>query len=206
MIDSDATLAGRLLRANATGTIARGRTRSLANALTLAAALAMPFLVHMAPWSGGTPLGAFLLPMFWAAFVAVYLYGAPAGLLVAVFGPAVNTFLTRFPEVRINTVMTFELIVFVLFSWFVMRNPRGRSFWLLAPLAYVVAKTCSSGLRAAGVEIFGNIGPWMEFFIRSVSNGAPGLFLLAVINFALVRGWLGSGGSNGGGHGPMRAA
>lgn len=204
---SGTPLANRLSRAIAAGEAARGKTGVHVNALTLAIALAMPVLIHMAPWGGGVPLGAVLLPMFWAAFVAVYLYGAWAGLLVALFGPILNRFLTQFPELRLNTVMTFELAVFVVFSWLVLRKPRGRKFWLLAPLAYVVAKACSSGLRAVGVEFLGSIGPGMEFFMRSVTNGAPGLVVLAVINFALVRGWLGSGGKNGGGkHGPMQAA
>ncbi|AWI08459.1 hypothetical protein [Ereboglobus luteus] len=172
----------------------------------LALALAMPVIVHMAPWGGGMSLGAFLLPMFWAAFVAVYLYGIWPGLLVAVFGPVVNNFLTNFPELRINTVLTFEVAVFVVFSWLVLRNPRGRAFWLLAPLAYVVAKVCSCALIAAGVEIFGNMGVATEFFARSVSRGAPGLVVLAAINFALVRGWIGSNGAGGGGHGPEAAA
>lgn len=186
------------------GTAVRGAAGVRSNALALAIALAMPVIVHMAPWGGGIPLGAFLLPMFWAAFVAVFLYGLPTGLLVAAFGPVLNTFLTRFPEFRFNTVMSFELVVFVVFSWVVIRRPRGRSFWLLAPLAYVVAKACSGGLRAAGVEAFGNIGTASEFFIRSLSNGAPGLIALALINFVLARGWIGSGGA-GGGNGPQAA-
>ena len=32
----------------------------------------VPFAVHLVPWSGDRPLGAYLLPMFWTAFVAVY--------------------------------------------------------------------------------------------------------------------------------------
>ncbi|MDF9828192.1 hypothetical protein M2103_000651 [Ereboglobus sp. PH5-5] len=190
-------------RAIAGGHAVRG-VRVRANALVLALALAMPVIVHMAPWGGGAPLGAFLLPMFWAAFVAVYLYGIWPGLLVAAFGPVANNFLTNFPELRINTVLTFEVAVFVVFSWLVLRNPRGRAFWLLAPLAYVAAKVCSCALIAAGVDIFGNLGAATEFFARSVSRGAPGLVVLAAINFALARGWI--GGNGGGGHGPEAAA
>jgi len=206
MLDLRDVFSGLSSRVFATGGIAvrgvagvRGAAGVRSNVVALAIALAMPVLVHMAPWGGGIPLGAFLLPMFWAAFVTVFLYGLWPGLLVAVFGPVVNTFLTQFPELRLNTVMSFELVVFVVFSWVVIRRPRGRSFWLLAPLAYVVAKACSSGLRAAGVEVFGNIGMAAEFFIRSVSNGIPGLIVLAVINFVLARGWIGNDGSGGGG-------
>lgn len=207
MADNTPIFPSTLPRAIAGGRAA-GAAGARTNAVALALALASPVLVHMAPWGGATPLGAFLLPMFWAAFVAVYLYGIRAGLLVAVFGPVLNTFLTKFPELRLNAVMSFELLVFVVFAWTIMRSRRGRGFWLLAPLAYVLAKACSAGLRAAGVEAFGNIGPGLEFFMRSVSNGVPGLVALALINFALVKGWIGSGDSDshGGGHGPEAAA
>ncbi len=206
MMNVSTTLAGLSSRVFATGGAAvRGGAR--VNAVTFAVALAMPVLVHMAPWSGGTPLGALLLPMFWAAFVAVYLYGIWAGLLVAAFGPTLNTFLTKFPELRLNGIMSFELAVFVVFSWVVLRSEKGRGFWLLAPLAFLVAKLCSSGARAAGAEAFGSLGLAAEFFMRSITNGAPGLAILAAVNFALARGWIGNrGGGEGGGHGPEAAA
>lgn len=206
MADNTPILPSTLPRAIAGGRAA-GATGVRTNALVLALALAAPVLVHMAPWGGATPLGAFLLPMFWAAFVAVYLYGIRAALLVAVFGPVLNTFLTKFPEFRFNAGVSFELLVFVVFAWTVMRSRRGRGFWLLAPLAYVLAKACSSGLRAAGVAVFGSTGAWPDLFTRAVSNGVPGLVALALINVALVKGWIGSGGSHdGNGHGPEAAA
>jgi hypothetical protein len=187
--------------------IAQGRVGVRSNALVLAVALLMPVILHMTPWGGGVPLGALLLPMFWAAFVAVFFYGFMAGALVAVLGPVLNTFLTHFPEFRMNAMMSFELGVFVVFTWAVLRSERGRVFWLLAPLAYVVAKVCSCGVRAAGAE---NVSVVTESFLRSVSNGVPGLVVLAVINFALVRGWFGNhrggGGSVGGGGGGHAAA
>ena len=175
-------------RAAAGGGVVRG-VGARVNALALVVALAMPVLVHMAPWGGATPLGALLLPMFWAAFVAVFLHGAWAGLGVALLGPVLNTFLTRFPELRLNAVMSFELAVFVGVSWLALRGERGRGFWLLAPLACVAAKACSGAARAAGAEFFENLGTTAGLFMKSVSDGVPGLVMLAVVNFALVRGW-----------------
>jgi len=40
----------------------------------------VPFLVHLIPWAGARPLGVYMLPVFWTTFVAVYFYGALAGL------------------------------------------------------------------------------------------------------------------------------
>ena len=42
-------------------------------------------MVHLIPWTGARPIGAYLLPMFWTAFVATYLFGSRIGALVGVF-------------------------------------------------------------------------------------------------------------------------
>ncbi len=153
-------------------------------AVLLALAWLVPFLVHLAPWSGARPLGAYLLPMFWATFVAVYFYGAGAGLLTGLFAPAVNLLVTGLPAWKFLSVLSFELAVFaVLLAWAVRRRPQ---LWLLAPLGYLAAKTASTLLQSA-TPVFGDIGAPVRFFANSVAGGAAGLAVLAAINFALVK-------------------
>jgi len=153
-------------------------------AVLLMLAWLVPFLVHVAPWAGARPLGAYLLPMFWATFVAVYFYGAGAGLLTGLFAPAINLLVTGLPAWKFLSVLSFELAVFALvLAWAVRRAPR---FWLLAPLGYLVAKTASTLLQSA-TPVFGDIGAPLRFFAASVAGGAAGLAVLAAINFALVR-------------------
>lgn len=153
-------------------------------AVLLVIAWLIPFLVHLAPWAGARPLGAYLLPMFWATFVAVYFYGAGAGLLTGLFAPAVNLLVTGLPAWKFFGVLSFELAVFALIlAWAVRHAPR---FWLLAPLGYLVAKAASTLLQSA-TPVFGDIGAPARFLAASVAGGAAGLVVLAAINLALVK-------------------
>ena len=150
----------------------------------LALAWLIPFAIHLAPWSGARPLGAYLLPMFWATFVAAYFFGARLGLIVGLFGPAVNLLVTGLPAWKFLSVMSFELVVFALVTaWAVRRLPK---FVLAAPLAYVLAKLASTGLQAV-TTVFGDIGAPGDFLVRSLVGGIAGLVVLAAINAAL--GW-----------------
>ena len=182
---------------------------ALPTALLLAIAWAIPFVLHMGPWgNGAVPLGAFLLPMFWAAFIAVYLYGLGIGLVVGLFSPFLNLITTGMPAAAELRMMMLELAVFVVLSWLVLRKPRGRKFWLLAPLAFIAAHICSTGVvLVTGTSFFGNANaPAAALFTNAITTGAPGLLILAAINYALVRGWLGNKNGGGGGHGPEQAA
>ena len=152
--------------------------------MLLAAAWLIPFLVHVLPWSVARPLGAYLLPMFWATFVGGYFYGLRVGLLTGLFAPAVNLAVTGLPALQFLSVLAFELSVFAVVAWFLVRRAPG--FWLTAPLGYVVAKTVSSTVQwVAGP--FGDLGEPLRFFLGSLQGGLAGLAVLAVINVALAR-------------------
>src|SRR5450432_4127652 len=110
--------------------------------LLLAMAWLVPFLVHLVPWSNPRPLGAYLLPAFWATFVAVYFFGTAAGLLTGLFMPALNLLLTGLPAWRWVGPMSLELVIFVLATAWTLR--RAPQLALIAPLGYFVAKTVSS--------------------------------------------------------------
>lgn len=153
-------------------------------AVLMAVAWMIPFLVHVLPWAGDRPLGAHLLPMFWATFVAVYLYGLRVGLLTGLFAPAVNLIATGLPALQFLSVLAFELVVFAVFAWLVIR--RAPALWVIAPLGYVVAKTCSSTVQFL-MAPFGDLGEPLRFFLGSLQNGLAGLAVLALINIGLVR-------------------
>ena len=149
----------------------------------LAIAWMIPFLVHVLPWSGEIPLGAHLLPMFWAAFASVYLFGLRIGLLVGLFAPVMNLVVTGFPVSRWQMVLGFELIVFAVTAWWlVRRTPR---LWFLAPASYLAAKAASTLVHMT-VAPFGDIGSPSAFWIESLLNGLPGLVILLAINLALI--------------------
>jgi uncharacterized membrane protein len=153
-------------------------------AVLLALAWLIPFLVHLVPWAGERPLGAYLLPLFWATFIAVYFYGATAGLLTGLFAPAVNLLVTGLPAWKFFGTMTLEVGVFVLFTtWTVRQAPR---FWLVAPLGYFAAKTLTA-LLVTTQTVVGRPDAAGYFFTHLVVGGAAGLVVLTLINFALAK-------------------
>ena len=153
-------------------------------AVLLALAWLVPFLVHLIPSGGARPLGAYLLPLFWVTFVALYFYGLAAGLLTGLFAPAVNLIVTGLPAWRYFGTIGLELVVFVLFAtWAVRQSPR---FWLWAPLGYFVAKTVTA-LLVATATVVGRADAAGYFFTHLVVRGASGLVVLTLINAALAR-------------------
>ena len=169
--------------ATATPAPAIFRTASIREtAVLLIIAWLVPFVVHLAPWSGARPLGAYLLPMFWTAFVAGYFFGLRTALLVALFAPALNLLVTGLPAWKFLSTLALELIFFSLFTtWFVRRMPR---FALIAPLGYAVARLIVCGLQAATDPAHATM--YGDAFGHSLVGGAAGLGVLFAINGALV--------------------
>ncbi|MDB6094714.1 MAG: hypothetical protein JWM32_2276 [Verrucomicrobia bacterium] len=151
--------------------------------MLLIVAWLVPFLVHLAPWSGARPLGAYLLPMFWTTLVAVYFFGAAMGLVTGLFAPAANLVLTGLPAWKFLSLMSIELAVFAfVMTWAVRVAPR---FWPAAPLAYLAARAVSTGLGL--LPLFSGASTSPTLIATSLARAGAGLVILAAINFALVR-------------------
>lgn len=147
----------------------------------LALAWLVPFAIHLVPWSGARPLGAYLLPVFWTTLVAVYFYGGLVALAVGLFAPTLNFFVTGQPTFAYLTQTSLEILVFVVATaWAVRRAPH---FLATAPLAYPVAKTLSAAMLAPD-SLFGAA---QNFFAHLAIGSWPGLAALALLNVALVR-------------------
>lgn len=149
----------------------------------MAAAWLVPVLIHLIPWSGPRPLGVHLLPAFWTAFVAVYLYGAGVGVLVALVVPAVNTLTTGLPVSDRVLAMSVELIAYVGFAALAVR--RWPSLRAIAPFAWLPAYALSLAVQWA-VPAFGYTRNPLEHFAGTLANVWPGLLVLLAINATLV--------------------
>jgi hypothetical protein len=152
---------------------------------TVAFAMLLPFLVHLVPPSGGVPLGARLLPIFLAPFLAAVLFHPSVALLASLVTPTLNRLVTGQPAPAMSVWLTVELLVF---SGLVLaareRWPRA---WFLAPVAYVVAKAVALlALRAAGMTVPGPTD--VAGFLTGLANAWPGLLLLLALNAWLVFG------------------
>lgn len=166
------TVTSRFKRANARET-----------AVLLAVAWLVPLAVHLVPWSGVRPLGAYVLPMFWTTLVAAYFYGARVGVIVGVFAPLINLLVTGLPALAFAATMSVELAVFALaVAAGVRRWPR---FVLIAPLAYVAGRLASAALLGA-TGAFADLDAAAGFVTRALSGGLAGLVVLSAIHAALV--------------------
>lgn len=159
-------------------------------AVLLVLAWLVPLAVHLVPWTGARPLGAHMLPMFWAAFAAVYLFGLRTGLLVGLFAPALNLALTGLPALSRLALLGFEITVFVALVWWLVRQ--GRTAWYLAPLGYVVAKVASALLLVAAGASTASLWTAVP---ASLLAALPGLAVLVGVNLALARFYPRSGGN-----------
>jgi len=72
-------------------------------------------LIHLIP-SGNVPAGAYLLPLFYAPFIAVLFFRLQVGIVVALLSPLCNYLITGNPVPELLGVITIELVAFVLLS------------------------------------------------------------------------------------------
>ncbi len=146
--------------------------------------LLLPIIFHMFPPIYGTPVGALFLPIFYAPFVALIFYRPHVGLLAGIIAPFLNHLITGQPALHIASVLSFELVLFVLIAAYLLKIMKG--YFITAPLAYLLTKILSSSALA----VFGWVPYNMsgtDFFVNSISNGIGGIIILGLINYFAVK-------------------
>jgi hypothetical protein len=144
--------------------------------------LIFPFIIHLI---GDPEAGGHWLPMFYAPFAAAVLLNPVIVVVVGLGAPYLNHLLTGAPVLPIVFLLSTELIIFGLVSHqFYRRRPR---FIVTAPLAYIFAKVTSSLLFVVLPLTILPVSPG-EYFSSSFLNALPGMLVLLVINWLLVRG------------------
>jgi hypothetical protein len=153
-------------------------------ALTLTGMVLLPIIVHVIPFSGAQPLGAYLLPMFVAPLVAAF-YVSPVGLvLAAVLAPMINNALTGMPQVPLLYFVTSELIVFSMIVYWIVQ--KGKMFPGFSALAFVLAKVVvmvPKMLILSGGLTLSAIGQNLSGLAISI----PGILVLVVVERLLLR-------------------
>lgn len=150
--------------------------------LVLLAAVFFPFVVHQIPPINGIPIGAFLLPMFYIPFIALFACNWKVAIPIALLAPFFNFLLTGNPNWEFLTVLTLELVLFTLLAFILLKKAYIK--WFAAPLGYIGAKIVSS-LLLIFIPFLPAV-PW-EFFMTSLSRALPGIGMLLLINFLLLR-------------------
>lgn len=154
-----------------------------ATVVTIGAMLLLPFLVHFLPQVGGVPMGARLLPIFYAPLLAAIFFNPAVGIIASLVTPLLNHTLTGMPESGIVVILTVELTVFsILMQRLYHRWPK---FGGLAPFAYIMAKVASLFILILVPANFIAASPW-QFFLVSLRNAWPGMAVLLAINLIIV--------------------
>lgn len=153
-------------------------------ALTVTGMVLLPIIVHVIPFSGSQPLGAYLLPMFIAPLVAAF-YVSPVGLvLAALFAPLINSALTGMPQAPILYFVTSELIIFsLLVFWFVQKEKVFPGFSALAFLLAKLVVMLPKILILSGGLTFSAIGQ----NLTGLTVAIPGILFLFAVERLLIR-------------------
>lgn len=151
--------------------------------IILAATMLLPFLFHLFPAAGDVPMGARLLPIFYAPLVAILLFRPHVGLIAALLAPMLNYLLTGRPEFGLVTLLSVELMTFTLLCVLALRI--RLSIWLMLPLALVAAKTASF-LLLHGLPDLSGLSP-ATYWQTTLLNGMPGMLVLIGIAWMVTR-------------------
>ncbi|PRY85454.1 hypothetical protein [Mongoliibacter ruber] len=150
--------------------------------LILITAVIFPFVIHLIPPHNGFSIGAYILPMFYIPFIALFWYGWKIALPVAILAPIINFLISGNPQWGFLTILTLELILFTGIAFLLLRRETFK--WIAAPFGYIGAKVISCLLLFV-IPIM-PAAP-MEFFLGSLSRALPGLGILLLLNFLLLK-------------------
>ena len=148
----------------------------------LAAMVLLPYLVHLLPAQAGVPMGARLLPLFLAPFLAMVLFDVQTALVAALFAPVLNHYVVGQPTGGMIVLLTIEAVIFCVAA---VAMYRIRPFSVFtAPLSYIVAVLAATLTLAVWPLL---PAPPLQFLTNTLTNAVPGLALLLILNVVLVR-------------------
>jgi hypothetical protein len=180
--------------------VVRFLTVSLARELGILLCLSVmfPFMIHIIPVPGDVRLGPRLLPMFYAPLLAVLWGRNRSALVLALVAPWLNWALTSHPAPSGAIVMVVELLGFVLVLRFLLAGMGAH--WFLAAPAYFSGKLVAVMAATFFPAMIGGRAA-LTWATQSIATGAPGIAILVLINWLVLRHY--PPGSSGGG--PMAA-
>ncbi len=149
--------------------------------LVLAISLLLPFLVHLLPSWDDSPLGAHLLPIFYAPLGALLLGRTGVALAAAFLAPWLNHLLTGHPLLAMAILLNAQLVLFILVGHWQLRARLPA--WLIGPLGYALALVISALpgtlLPGTGASFPLSLAAVPGILLRAT----PGLAILALIGW-----------------------
>ena len=143
-----------------------------------------PFMIHLIPVPENAKLGARLLPIFYAPLLAALLGRTQSALAVTLLAPWLNWVLTSHPSPPGAIVMNVQLLIFV-FTLRILLTRLG-AHWFLAVPAYFSGMAATLLVTAVFPALIGG-RPALAWTIQSVTTGLPGIAILVLINWLVLR-------------------
>lgn len=153
-------------------------------AVFLGLAMLAPWVVHFIPSWDDSPIGAKLLPIFYAPLIAALTGRGQVAVLVALLAPWVNHFLFGMPPRPMAIFLTLELAVFSIVTVSMASRWAGRAW--LGPVAYLAAKQ----LGYIALLLFPSLMPFMSattYLTSATIQAWPGLIVLAVLSMSVSK-------------------
>ena len=160
------------------------RAKPLDLAVFLGLAMLSPWVVHFIPsWDYG-PIGAKLLPIFYAPLIAALTGRGQVAVGVALLAPWVNHFLFGMPARPIAILLTIEMAGFTIVATWLASRWSGQAW--LGPAAYLAAKP----LSFLTLLLFPSILPALSaatYAASSTIQAWPGLVVLALLSATVTK-------------------
>jgi len=145
----------------------------LETVLLLGLSISVPFLMHFIP-SSSAPIGAVLMPIFFAPFIAILFFRLHVAVITALVTPMLNYFITGMPAFELVGIITTEITLFVLILKLFINFKSTKYF--AAPISLVIAAFCAQMV----------IGSFAGFK-NAITTGLPGIILLLLLNIAVLK-------------------
>jgi len=138
----------------------------------------MPYLIHLIPSWDDSPIGAKLLPLFYAPLFAAFNKHYRISLVIAFLSPWINHLVFGNPPFGLALILWVELSVFSILIYLAVRFGL-RQTWI-APIAYLLCKPFSALVLFIAPSLLPVPNP-LIFVASSVTNAWPGIILLALM-------------------------
>lgn len=153
-------------------------------AVFLGLAMLSPWVVHFIPSWDDSPIGAKLLPIFYAPLIAALTGRGQVAVVVAFLAPWINHLIMGMPARPIAILLTIELAGFSIVATLLAARWSGQAW--LGPVAYLAAKP----LSFVTLLIFPGILPPLSaaaYTASSTVNAWPGLAVLALLSYFVTK-------------------
>ena len=153
--------------------------RLLDLAVFLGLTLLAPWVVHMIPSWDDSPIGAKLLPIFYAPLIAALTGRGQVAVTVALLAPWVNHLLFGMPPRPIAMLLNIELVVFSIVAASMASRWAGQAW--LGPVAYLATKP----IVFVALLSFPGLMPSLSaaaFTVSSTVQAWPGSVVLALLS------------------------